>query len=129
MMIISLAMAVVAITLVVLAAFVIPAFIEIRKTAAAARDFVTRTDAQLQPILKELQETLAELRVLTGGIAENADDLKCFMGAIGETGRGLRTIGAVVSGAANAFTASSLWLTGIRVAGKFLLEKLSKKGR
>ncbi len=129
MTIISLAAMVVAITMVVLAAFLIPAFIELRKAAAASREFIVRTDAKLQPILDELRETLAELRVITTGVAENADDLKCFMGAIGETGRGLHTISAVVGGAASALTASSLWLTGIKVAGKFMLQKLSKKGR
>src|SRR6266702_613024 len=107
MTIISLAAMVVAITMVVLAAFLIPAFIELRKAAAASREFIVRTDAKLQPILDELRETLAELRVITTGVAENADDLKCFMGAIGETGRGLHTISAVVGGAASALTASS----------------------
>jgi uncharacterized protein YoxC len=129
MMIISLAAAVVAATMVLLAAVLIPAIVELRKTAVATREFITKTDAELQPILKELHETLTDMKALTGGMAENADDLKCFMGAVGETGRGLHTISSVVGAVAGVMGTSSLWLTGVKVAGKFLLDKLAKKGR
>lgn len=129
MTIISLAAAVVAITMVVLAAVLIPAVIEIRKTAEATRDFISRTDAELKPILSELRATLADLKALTAGVAENIDELKIFMGAVGETGRGLKTIGAIVSSVSGVLASSSLWLSGAKVAGKFLVEKFAKKGR
>ncbi len=129
MTIISLAAAVVAITMVVLAAVLIPAVIEIRKTAEATRDFISRTDAELKPILSELRATLVDLKALTGGIAENVDELKTFMGAVGETGRGLKTIGTIVGSVSGLLASSSLWLSGAKVAGKFLVEKFVKKGR
>lgn len=129
MTIISLAAAVVAITMVVLAAVLIPAVIEIRKTAEATRDFISRTDAELKPILTEMRSTLADLKALTGGVSENIDDLKTFMGAVGETGRGLKTIGAIVGSVSGVLASSSLWLSGAKVAGKYLMEKFAKKGR
>ncbi|TWJ32485.1 DUF948 domain-containing protein [Geobacter argillaceus] len=129
MTIISFAAAVVAITMVVLAAVLIPAVIEIRKTAEATRDFISRTDAELKPILSELRATLVDLKALTGGIAENVDELKTFMGAVGETGRGLKTIGTIVGAVSGLLASSSLWLSGAKVAGKFLVEKFAKKGR
>ena len=129
MTILSLAAAVVAITMVVLAAVIIPAVIEIRKTAETMRDFISRTDAELKPILSELRETLADLKALTGGVAENIDELKTFMGAVGETGRGLKTISTIVGSVSGLLASSSLWLSGAKVAGKFLLEKFTKKGR
>ena len=129
MTIISLAAAIVAITMVVLAAVLIPAVIEIRKTAEATRDFISRTDADLKPILTELRSTLADLKALTGGVAENIDDLKTFMGAVGETGRGLKTIGTVVGSVSGVLASSSLWLSGAKVAGRYLMEKFAKKGR
>ena len=129
MTILSLAAAVVAITMVVLAAVIIPAVIEIRKTAEAMRDFISRTDAELKPILSELRETLTDLKALTGGAAENIDELKTFMSAVGETGRGLKTIGTIVGSVSGLLASSSLWLSGAKVAGKFLLEKFTKKGR
>ena len=66
-------------------------------------------------------------QLLTGGVSEKMEDIQCFMSAVGETGRGLRTIGSVVSGVAGAFTASSVWMTGAKVAGSFMMEKLTKK--
>lgn len=129
MTILSLAAAVVAITMVVLAAVLIPAVNEIKKTAEATRDFINRTDAELKPILSEMRATLADLKALTGGVAENVDDLKTFMGAVGETGRGLKTISSVVGSVAGLFASSSLWLSGAKVASKFMWEKLAKKGR
>ena len=129
MTIISLAAAVVAITMVVLAAVLIPAVIEIRKTAEVTRDFISRTDAELKPIHGELRETLADLKALTGGVAENIDDLKTFMGAVGETGRGLKTISTIVGSVSGVLASSTLWLSGAKVAGKFLMEKFAKKGR
>jgi hypothetical protein len=55
------------------------------------------------------------------------EELQCFMTAVGETGRGLRTISSVVSGAAGALTQSSLWITGAKVAASFMMDRIIKK--
>ncbi len=126
-MLISLAVAVVALTMVVLAAFMIPAFIEIRKTAIAIRETSARAESELKPLLHELHRTLEELKSFAEAAATKADDLKCFMEALGDTGRNLRTINSVVGSAAGVLASSSAWVVGARVAGKFILERLSKK--
>lgn len=124
---IPLSVAVMAITLVVLAAFMIPAFIELRKTAAAAREFLVGKESELKPIIRDLQETLADLRVLTQGAAENVDEVKVFMESVGDAGRSIQTINTVVGGVATVIGRSSLWLTGAKVAGKFIIDRISKK--
>lgn len=124
---IPLAVAVMAITLVVLAAFMIPAFIELRKTASAAREFLVGKESELKPIIRDLQETLADLRVLTQGAAENVEDVKVFMESMGDAGRSIQTINTVVGGVATVVGRSSLWLTGAKVAGKFILDRIIKK--
>ena len=129
MTILGLAAAVAAITMVVLAAFLIPAIIEIRKTAEATRQFITRTDEELRPILAELRTTLADLRTVSDGVAEKVDDLKVFMDGVGETGRGLKTISHVVGSVSGLLANSSLWVSGARVAGKFVWDKFAKKRR
>ena len=128
-MIISLAVAVMAVTLAVLAAFMIPAFIEIRKTAAATRQFITYTESELNPALKELRETLSELKRISGAIASRTDDLNTFMESMGDTGRNLRTINNVVGAVAGAMVGSSAWITGARVAGKLIVERFLQKRR
>jgi uncharacterized protein YoxC len=129
MILINVAAVVVAVAMVVIVAALVPLILEMRKTAVAMRSFITTMESDLNPALKELNETLADIRIITGGAAENVEDLQSFMRAAGDAGRGLRTISIVVSGASEALTRSSLWLTGAKVAGSFLLDRLSKKRR
>lgn len=126
-MLIDLAAILVAITLVVLAAFLIPAFIEIRKTAASLRDFITCADSELKPVLHELHQTITELKIIAEVAASKSEDMKTFMEALGDTGRNLRTINHVVGSVAGVLASSSAWVVGARVAGKFILERLSKR--
>lgn len=129
MMIVSLAAVIVAVSVVVLVAVAIPAVLEVRKTAATVRETVTRLEGELQPAIKDLRQSLTEVRTLSEAAAARVDDLQCFMSAVGETGRGLRAISSAVGGVGDLVGRSSLWLTGAKVAGKFLLEKFAKKRR
>jgi uncharacterized protein YoxC len=126
-MLIGLAAAVVAITLVVLAAFTIPAIIEIRKTAASLREFIACADSELKPVLHELHQTITDLKIIVEVAATKTEDVKSFMEALGETGRNLRTINHVVGTVAGVLATSSAWVVGAKAAGGFILERLSKK--
>ena len=126
-MLINLAVAVVAVTMVVLAAFMIPAFIEIRKTAIALRQTSERAESEFKPVLHELHKTLTELKCLVGGAAARTEDVVSFMEALGDTGRNLRTINHVVGAVAGVLASSSAWMTGARVAGKVILERLLQR--
>jgi uncharacterized protein YoxC len=125
----SLAVLIMAITLVALAGFMIPALIEIRKTAALLQEFITSTDRELRPTIKELREILADLRLLSGETAGQVEEVKLFMEEVGNAGRNLRTINSVVGVLAGACTRTSIWLSGAKVAGKFLMDKFTEKRR
>ncbi len=127
MLLISLAVLLVAVTMMVLAAFMIPAFIEIRRTAVAIREISTRAESELKPVLHELHKTLSELKGLVEGAATKTEDVKSFMEALGDTGRNLRTINNVVGSVAGVLASSSAWMVGARVAGKFILERFLRK--
>ena len=129
MIIINIAAVVVAIAVVALVISLIPLIKELKTTAVTVRETVIRMEAEIQPTMKELHNALADINVLTAGVAEKVEDVQCFMAAVGETGRGLRTISAVVGGAAGAVAKSSLWLTGAKVAGSYMLERFTKKRR
>lgn len=126
-MMLNIAAVIVAVAMIVLVVFLVPLIMELRRTATAVREFVEGMEAELKPTIAEMNRTLADLQILTGGAAEKVEDVKCFMSAVGETGRGLRTISTVVGGAAGALTKSSLWLTGAKVAGSYMMDKLIKK--
>jgi uncharacterized protein YoxC len=127
MIIINIAAIVVAIAIVALVVSLIPLIRELKATAVTVREIAVRMETDIQPTIKELHETLGELNVITAGAADKVEDIKCFMSAVGETGRGLRTISTVVGGAAGALAKSSLWFTGAKVAGSFLLDRFTKK--
>lgn len=127
MFVISVAAALVAITVVVLAFLAIPTLVEAKKTAIAAREFISRTDSELQPALQELRVVIGDLKALTSEAAEHSDDVKTCMEAIGNTGRNLNTINSMVGTVAGAVSTSSLWWTGAKVAGKYLMERARKR--
>jgi uncharacterized protein YoxC len=128
-MLIDVAVVIMALTLVVLAAYLVPVFVELRKTAAVLRDFIVETENELTPVLHEIREALAELKGITGIATDKADEVKSFMDALGNTGKNLRTINSVVGAVAGVLASSSAWITGARAAGTFLLDRLSKKRR
>jgi len=128
MIIINIAAVVVALAVVALVITLIPLIRELKTTAVTVREIAGRMEMDIQPTIKELHNTLIELNVITAGAAEKVEDIQCFMSAVGETGRGLRTISSVVGGAAGALSKSSLWLTGAKVAGSFVYDRFTKKG-
>jgi len=126
--VISISGAIVAATFLILAVFAIPAFIEARKTAIAAREFLARTDMELQPALRDLRLIIDDLKFVVAEASEKTGDIKLFMEALGDTGRNLRTINSVAGTVAGFLSSSALWVTGAKVAGKFILNRVSKKG-
>jgi len=128
--IVSIAVMIMAVTLVLLAAAIVPAFIEIRKAAVASRESLERIEADLGPVLRELKDTLADVKLIVHEAAENREEVTIFMEALGDTGRGLRTINGVVGSVAGFLSTSSVWMAGAKVAGKFAVEKfLRKRGK
>ena len=129
MIIINIAAVVVAVAVVALVIALIPLIRELRTTAVTVREIATRMETDIQLTIKELNDSLADLNVVTAGVAEKVEDVQCFMSAVGDTGRGMKAISSVVGGAAGAFSKSSLWLTGAKVAGSFMLDRFTKKRR
>lgn len=127
MVLINIAALVVAVAAVVLVIALVPLIRELRATAAAVKEVTLKFDREIEPTIRELQKSLADINVITGGAAERVEELQCFMSAVGDTGRGLRTIGSVVGGAADLLSKSSLWITGAKVAASFVMDRMTKK--
>jgi uncharacterized protein YoxC len=124
---IAFAAAVIALTFIVLAGFMISALIEIKKTAVSIRTYITDVQSQLQPILKEFNELTANLRLVTGALSSRTGEVKAFMDALGDTGRNISTINIVVGEAATLLCRSSLWLKGLKAASKYTVGRILKK--
>lgn len=118
---------VIAVVLVVVAIFLVRALIEIRATVIAARGLMTRIDTELVPVVKDLQYVLADLKVTTDGIASRVEDVKSAMTAVGDTGRNISRINAVIGTVADVLSRVSLLSTGAKAAGQYVCDRISRK--
>jgi uncharacterized protein YoxC len=111
----------------VLVAMLVPALIVIKRTALSVGSTSDMINKELKPVLQELTMLLVELKTVGSGIAEHTDDVRSFMSALGETGNRLSTINRTVGVVSGVVGGTSVWLTGAKVAGKFMLDRYLKK--
>jgi methyl-accepting chemotaxis protein len=105
----------------------IPAILAVKRAAASFGSLTDMVNQELKPTIRELTTVLTELKTVGNGMAEQTDDVKRFMSALGETGDNLHTINRTVGAVTSVFATTSVWVTGLRVAGKYALERYLKK--
>lgn len=127
MLFLEITSAVTALTLVVLACCLIPVLLELKQTAISLRTFSDTLQLELKPLIKDLRDTVADVKVVTNSAAANADGINLFMEELGHAGHNIRMINRVIGVASTIVSGSSSWLTGARVAGKFIADRLLKK--
>lgn len=105
----------------------IPTLLAIKRTATSVGDLADMVQSELKPTLQELTSVLAELKTVGGGVAEHTDEVIRFMSAMGETGTNLNTINRSLSLVTGVLNTTSVWATGAKVAGKYMLDRYLKK--
>jgi len=105
----------------------IPTLLTIKRTAASVGELAVMIRSELKPTLQELTGVLTELKTVGGGVAEHTEDVTRFMSALGETGTNLHTINRTVSVVTGVLNTTSVWATGAKVAGKYIVERYLKK--
>jgi uncharacterized protein YoxC len=123
----GIALIIMAVALCILVSILIPLLQTIKRTAASVGELADMVQNELKPALQELTGILAELKTVGGGVAEHTDDVRRFMSALGETGTNLSTINRSVGTVTHVLNTTSIWATGAKVAGKYLLEQYLKK--
>ena len=116
-----------AISVAVLVAFLIPAIQSVRQTAQSVSALADLLTNELKPTIKELNQVLAELKTVGGGVAEHTDDVKRFMFALGETGTQISTINRSVGVVTGLLNQAGAVAAGVKVAGTYLLENYLKR--
>jgi len=127
MLFLEITSAVTALTLVVLAFCLIPVLLELKQTAVSLRNFSDTLQLELKPLIKDLRATVADIQVVTNSAAANADGVSVFLEELGHAGHNIRMINRIIGVASTVVSGSSTWLTGARVAGKFIADRLLKK--
>jgi len=82
--------------LIILIAFLVPAILQIKKTAKAAEDFLRTTQESLNPLLKELQETVEKTNQIAAKVDESVSNVQQLTKAVGEAGAIVSDINGLV---------------------------------
>jgi uncharacterized protein YoxC len=127
MLFLEITSAVTALTLVVLAVCLIPVLLELKQTVVSLRNVADTLQLELKPLIKDLRDTVADVQVVTSSAAANADGVNLFLEELGHAGHNIRMINRLVGVASTVVSGSTTWLTGARVAGKFIADRLLKK--
>jgi uncharacterized protein YoxC len=127
MLFLEITSAVTAVTLVLLAICLMPVLKELRRTAIALRTFSETMEAEVKPLLKELRETVADIQVVTSSTAANAEGVNVLLEELGHAGHNIRMINKIIGVASTVVSGSSAWVTGARVAGQYIVDRLIKK--
>jgi uncharacterized protein YoxC len=123
----GIALIIIAVAFLILVLTLVPAIATIKRTAASIGSLSDMVQTELKPTIQELTSVLTELKTVGGGVAEHTDDVKRFMVALGETGTNLSTINRSVSTVTGVLNTTSAWVTGAKVAGRYILERYLKK--
>jgi len=123
----GIALIIIVVAFLILVLTLIPAITTVKRTAASVGSLSDMLQQELKPTLQELTAVLAELKTVSGGVAEHSDDLNRFMTSLGETGVNLSTLNRTVGVVAGVISATSAWTAGAKVAGRYLLERYFKK--
>ncbi len=125
--IIEMAAIVAAIALVGLTCFAVPVLLELKKTLIQVKQLATDTDERIKPLLQDVHDTLDDLKRLASDASDRVEEVKTFTEAVSETGRHVRSINTILGAATSVVSNSAVWMTGAKVAGKFVIDRFSKK--
>lgn len=123
----GIALIIVVIAFCALVCTLIPMILTVKRTAESVGTLADMVQNELKPTIQELTAVLSEIKTVGGGVAEHTDDVRCFMSALGETGSNLHTINRTVGAVTGVLNTTSVWITGAKVAGKYMFERYLKK--
>lgn len=123
----GIALIIITIAICILVVTLVPTILAARRSFESVGALSEMVHKELKPTIQELTSVLSELKTVGGGVVEHTDDVKRFMSALGETGTNLHSINRTVGVVTNVLNTTSVWATGAKVAGKYVLERYLKK--
>ena len=126
MLFLQITSAVTALTLLALAVCLVPVLMELKKTALSLRDASETLLLEVKPLIKELRDTVADIQVVTNSAAANSEGVNMLLEELGHAGHNVRMINKVIGVASQLVAGSSAWMTGAKVAGKYIADRLIK---
>ena len=78
--------------------FLIYAVIELRKSAAAFKEFLEVMECKIAPVLEESEQTLRSLRKISDDVGTATNNISNFSGALYDIVDNIRALSGIVSG-------------------------------
>jgi uncharacterized protein YoxC len=114
--------------LILLLVFVVSAIVQIRRTAKSVEDFLKTTQESLNPLLKELRESVERANRVTAGLESSVNDVQHLSKAIGEAGSIINELNKLIRQSGLAFSIKTASLgVGIKTALNVLAKGIMKK--
>ncbi|GFO62965.1 DUF948 domain-containing protein [Geomonas paludis] len=126
MLFLQITSAVTALTLVILALCLIPVLTELKKAALALQGAADLLQKEVTPLVKELRDTVSDVQVVTGAAAANAEGVNLLLSELGHAGHNIRMINKVLGIATEIVANAPVWITGAKVAGKYIADRIIK---
>jgi len=123
----EIALLIIAAAFCILVLTLIPTLLTVKRSAASLGLLCEMIQQELRPALQELTAVLSEQKSVISGVADHNEDVARFMTALGETGNNLHTINRAVGAVTGLLSTSAVWATGVKVTGKYMLERYLKK--
>lgn len=118
---------IIAVTVVVIALFLIPTLIQIKSTAQRVERLAEETEREIFPVVRQLKETSENCNKMSRDARRGFEELEPFIESVGDVGQFLHRFTGVARGDLGQSTGNALglWL-GLRAASKVLLKDFHK---
>jgi len=117
---------IIAALLLIIAVYLIPLFLELKKTAIALRN---TTEKSLAPALDELQFTLKMIRSISDNVNDITEDVKGVTGSIAGISTKISSVNSAIDAFGSAASVRAVSLkAGVTAALTYLITNLMKKG-
>jgi hypothetical protein len=108
--------------------FMIYASFEIRKAAAAFREFMERSGEKLAPVLDEAEKTLKSVRGVSDDMAKTTGNISSLTGAVYDITSNLRAVSGLLNDLRNGLFLRKAGLkAGLRAAAAVLIQRINER--
>lgn len=113
----------------VLAGFLVPVLIQVRKTVAESEQLLAKMNVDLLPLVGELRAVTQHLNQLTEQARDGVEHAAVLLHAVGEVGESVQHVHNLVRGSSgNLLTNVASVLAGFKAATHVMRERYRKEG-
>lgn len=126
---IEIAALVIAIAFAVLVGVLVPALIEVKRTAAESQQLLARLNADLPLLIKDVRDTAANMNAVAEAVKDGAAHAAVLLHAVGEVGETVQEVHDTVRGQSGRLLANlASIVAGFKAASAVVRERMYDQG-